>query len=580
MYIYPNTTVKILHNVSLNNDYDHTIYFDNPTAQRNFFDNQLRVKYTLNNQQYQRKERGWMQVNLNQNQLWDCTYLMFQNTNYTIAPSGNQGTSLKWFYAFILNVEYVNENVSKINFEIDEMQTWMFDYVLSECFVEREHTATDNLFENLVEENLDLGTDFSVQLYRRLDLKPDRIVVLYTSVVDDSEDPPVLYPATANKIGDYFTGIGMSTFNMGDETSLQSLGEFLHKYIDNGFENAIISIYQIPHFINSLVVDPYNTQTWTVTPNLVNVDGYVPKNKKLFNYPYNFLKLSNNKGEDAIFKHELWNDPSHIGAFALRGVGLGVPSVMCFPLAYRDIPLDFENGLMYSGFNECAWTGDAYQVWLAQNRENNKLSMAIGAGTLLVGGALALGGATAGSLPMLQMPQSVPLNIGAGNLLGPAAGNLPSYMAIGGGSTQIGGSMIKAGGATLLGSILNQIYAKNRLEATPRPAHGQYNNDIFNMQNGIAGFSCYQMTIKNEFARIIDEYFSRFGYACHRVKVPNKNARRNWTYTKTIGCEIVGNLPSDSIAKIKNIYDNGITFWNDGMNIGNYGDFTNPVYSS
>ena len=37
MYIYPNTTLKILHNVPLNNDYDHTIFFDGKIAQTEYF---------------------------------------------------------------------------------------------------------------------------------------------------------------------------------------------------------------------------------------------------------------------------------------------------------------------------------------------------------------------------------------------------------------------------------------------------------------------------------------------------------------------------------------------------------------
>lgn len=586
MYIYPNTTVKILHNVSLNNDYDHTIYFGSESAQRTFFDNPLRVKYTLNNQQYQRKERGWMQVNLNQNQLWDCTYLMFQNTHYTLAPSQSQGTSYKWFYAFILNVEYVNENVSRINFEIDEMQTWMFDYVLDKCFVEREHSTSDNMFENIVEEDVDIGTDLSVQLFRRYNLSPSKVMVIYTSLVvpDHPSDPDTKYhleSATPRKIGDYFTGIGMRYFDLNSSApdyGLNAFGDFLHLYIDNGFEDAILSIYQYPSFIMNAYTDEYSTDTWSLTPNLTNVDGYVPKNKKLFIYPYNFLKLSNNKGEDVIYKNEMWNNPSLIGVFELSGVSVGIPSVMCYPLNYRDISRDYENGLMYTGFNECAWAGDAYQIWLAQNRKNNELGAKIAAGALLVGAGLAIGGATAGALPMVTLPQSVPMEIGAGNLLGPAMGNVATKMAVGGGSTQIGGSMIKYGASGLVGLITRKIAAKNKLEATPRPAHGHINNDIFNMQMGLCGYTCYQMTIKKEYAKIIDEYFSRFGYACKRIKVPNRNARINWTYTKTIGCEISGNLPSDSIAKIKSIYDSGITFWNDGMNIGNYGDFTNPTY--
>ena len=149
MYIYPNSDLYILHNISLNNDYDHTIYFSSVQDQTNFFldPNNHFIKMHLTNQSYIRKERGWMQVNFNQNDLYDCTYLMFKNTHYLG----------KWFYAFILSVEYVNDNTSKINFEIDVMQTWFFDYTLDECFVEREHSISDSLFETTVEEDLYLS---------------------------------------------------------------------------------------------------------------------------------------------------------------------------------------------------------------------------------------------------------------------------------------------------------------------------------------------------------------------------------------------------------------------------------------
>lgn len=578
MYISPNSDLYILKNVNLNSDYDHTALFDTPSLQYSYFIS--KYKYHLTNQSYQRKERGWLKVDITQNDLLDCTYIMFKN-NYGTSTYAN-----KWFYAFITDIQYVNDKTSLLKFEIDELQTWHFNYTLDKCFVEREHTLTDNLFENLVEENLDIGDDFSVQIYRRFDLNPEKVVVIYTSevIADDPTDPDTKYHLErpiSRKIGGFFTGIGLRYFDMssGDpDFGMQAFGDFLHLYIDNGFEDAILRIYQLPDFITNLYVDASSTESWSVAPSFNNIDGYVPKNNKLFNYPYNFLKLSNNKGSDVVFKHEMWNSISDIGTFELKGVGLGNPCVMCYPCNYRDIPKDYENGLMYTGFNECAWVGDAYQIWLAQNRENIDLAAKIAAGTLLVGGALALGGATAGTLPMLTLPASAPVEIGAGNLLGPAAGNVATRIAVGTGSTEIGGKMIMAGGGGLFGTIYSAIRAKNKLEATPRPAHGHINNDIFNIQTALCGYTCYQLTIRHEYAKIIDEYFSRFGYACREIKIPNRVARRNWTYTKTIGCEINGNIPSESLSKIKSIYDNGITWWRNADNIGNYGDFSNPTF--
>ena len=95
--------------------------------------------------------------------------------------------------------------------------------------------------------------------------------------------------------------------------------------------------------------------------------------------------------------------------------------------------------------------------------------------------------------------------------------------------------------------------------------------------SGQMDFWVGHVTIKAQFAKIIDEYWSKFGYPCHKVKVPNRNARANWNYVKTQGCEFTGSIPASDAEAIKAIYDNGVTFWNDINNVGNYGDFTNPI---
>lgn len=88
-----------------------------------------------------------MRVGLSADACYDCNYLMFQNS----------GFGSKWFYAFITSVEYVNNAVTEISFEIDVMQTWFFNYSVGECFIEREHSASDEIGENLVPETVNVG---------------------------------------------------------------------------------------------------------------------------------------------------------------------------------------------------------------------------------------------------------------------------------------------------------------------------------------------------------------------------------------------------------------------------------------
>lgn len=531
MYIYPNTTLKILRGVNLNNDYDHTIFFDGKVAQTEYF--LSKAKYTLTNQSYQRKERGWIQVDINQNNLWDCTYIMYQNTSY----------NNKWFYAFILSVDYVNDSVSKINFEIDVMQTWFFDHVLDKCFVEREHASTDVAGDNTIDEGLDLGPEYHVQANARYNLDCTRICVVEAGRWNPTTDEYL--PYDGYKCLNYYTGMRFTSFDLLDTNSLDELRQHLKSYIEHGIEDAIVAIYQYPRFMGEMPLSAsgsenygYVTHDYAFYPNTVQIDGYIPKNRKLFTYPYNFIEVDNGLGDTAKFKMEVW-DSTHVGNFRIYGTPHGIPTCACMPVYYNGEANSYQNALTNKINIQSAWSGDAYQVWLARNEKNIGIN------------------ATRGYLGAMA-------SFATGTVVG------SPLMMTGG---------IAAAGMTLFDSITQKIKKKNETDATPDPIHGQITNDMLNLQSNLNHFAFRQKTVRQEYAKIIDEYFSRFGYACHRVKEPARKVRQNWTYTKTVGCEINGNIPSDDLIKLKSIYDHGVTFWTNGNNIGNYGDFTNPILS-
>ena len=127
MYIAPDTEIRVLRNVPLDNTYEHAIGWTERTQQTDYF--KSKTKFTFSKQTYQRLQRGKMRVEKPAESLYDCNYLMYQNTAF--------GT--KWFYAFITGVEYVNNITSEITFEIDPLNTWYFDWSFGDCFVEREN---------------------------------------------------------------------------------------------------------------------------------------------------------------------------------------------------------------------------------------------------------------------------------------------------------------------------------------------------------------------------------------------------------------------------------------------------------
>ena len=98
----------------------------------------------------------------------------------------------------------------------------------------------------------------------------------------------------------------------------------------------------------------------------------------------------------------------------------------------------------------------------------------------------------------------------------------------------------------------------------------------FTGMNQAYRFSFMNRHISPEIATIIDDYFTRYGYACHKLKVPNRNSRPQFNYVQTVDCLIEAldtsghGLPADDEATICGIYNRGITFWKNPANIGDY----------
>lgn len=72
--------------------------------------------------------------------------------------------SKKTWYGFIRSAAWINRNLTLITYDVDPIQTYMFEAIidssksgvveLPQCYVEREHTSTDNYFEHRIPENL------------------------------------------------------------------------------------------------------------------------------------------------------------------------------------------------------------------------------------------------------------------------------------------------------------------------------------------------------------------------------------------------------------------------------------------
>ena len=507
-YITPNTTVYIMRNIPLDGSYQHTIYFASESAQQNYFFSQAnnKIAYTINPQSYQRVHSNRIRVEIPVDSLHDCNYLAFKNTPFN---------ATKWFYAFITAVEYINNAVSEVEYEIDVMQTWLpsVDYSLGSCFVEREHSLTDAIGENLVPENLEIG-ELITKSKSDFDMSTMYVCAM-TTKTSDGEKP------TGRTINGVYTPLNIIAGIPATDAS--SLNELLEEFVGAGQEDAIVSLYQYPAFCGDASTVTPNTALANVLFPSTDINGYTPKNKKLFTYPYCCLVVSNNQGQTAEFRWENFVLNNGSAQFTVVGVFQGTPCVMCYPRNHKGIIQDYDSGLTISSFPMCPFAGDTYQAWMAQNRSSESTSIISSALSSAATSALGLA-----------------INTGA--------------------------------------KIANTLARRADLKNTPPQVHGQTSCDSLNVGIGRVGFTFKAMQIKPEFARIVDDYFSMFGYATHKLKIPNLNSRPQWNYVKLVTVEFLnGNkIASDYIEKVISIYENGITFWHHPENIGNYALPNNP----
>ena len=145
------TNLTLYKNIPLSPDYRDTVYFASAQEQQAWFATFSTYAFAFTNQMYQRVTKNSVRLEGNPRQYDGINYMKFQNT-FT-------GGVNRWWYAFVLETEYVNENVFDVIYEIDVMQTFLVgtDYDLLDCYVEREHQATDDIGDNLLKEPVSIG---------------------------------------------------------------------------------------------------------------------------------------------------------------------------------------------------------------------------------------------------------------------------------------------------------------------------------------------------------------------------------------------------------------------------------------
>ena len=444
---------------------------------------------------------------------------------------------------FIEEMEYLNDSTTLIKIKTDVYQTWQFDLTFKRCFVEREHVNDDTIGKHTLDEGLPTGEpiindtlDYSVG---SVDGDSQRFVAQVTQLPDGVKVPDSYKNRVYNGIpqGCYFIVMDRAS----------SLAKFTRWYDKKGQANAIVAMFIAPKMlVNSAVYSNYTIGEGVGSTRLgfmpstfgtynfpavgptysSTLNGYSPKNRKMYCYPYSYLRVSNNCGSEVVYKWEDWQDPTHTD-FYVRGVLCQGCSIRLIPHLYKgnDPSLQaYDYGLNLGKFPILSWSSDYYLNWQAQNGKNNELHMQMG------------------------------IVSGVGQMIGGVAGILDN-------NAGPGISSLTSGAMNIEDSIVDAIHESNIAQLTPDQARGNTNSGDLSYSIQKTCFTFSKMSCRREYAVMIDSFFSMFGYKVNEVKIPNITGRSNWNYVRTKGCNIISNIPQEDLDEIKAMFDSGVTIW-------------------
>ena len=525
---------------------ENQLTFANNIAQYNYFSSLQKIEF--DNFTYQRKDNT-IRIPANIEGILQYNYVMYRNTAF----------SNKWFYAFITDMQYLNDEVTAVTIKTDVWQTWQFDLRYKRTFVEREHVSNDTIGLHTVPENLELG-DYVINNTRHfslnIDANPDPAVAdkwyvcfVVTSPPEPNNPVPIIQ-SVGYDIGSAFSPL--IYFAVRSNNGYEDAREIIEWYDSVGgtTSDAIKNVYMIPYSC----VDTSVSQTWTkgntsittyaikssveslnlypVIEDDVLAGQYQPRNNKLYTWPYSYLYLSNKNGSDVVYrwedgKYEIGSDNKYHFKYYFKTaiVPSASLSAKLYPIEYKG---KRETSSYYSLWNYginfgkipiCAWVTDYYTNWLTQNGVN----IASQVGTSLISSTVR---ASAGDIAGASL-----------NLLG------------------------------TVGNSLAQVYSA---KVTPDQANGDLNVGDVTFAYTFNNITAYSMTIKKEYSEIIDSYFDAYGYKVNTVKIPNITGRRNWNYVKTIGCYIDAEIPQSDLQEIKSLFDKGITLWHNPATFADY----------
>lgn len=449
---------------------------------------------SLTNQSWARFEDGF-KINVSESFALNCNYLSYQNSGGRV------------IYCFITEVKYINSETTFVKGDVDVFCTYCTEYTVHDSLVIREHVKDDIPSKYTLKENVEIG-HYLCQKYDKIDeLLPLAICTLtnkngkaFKFFMENEKDE--IQDVTGEIVGKIYTCDELNV-NM----TADGANTFLTETVKESGAAAVSAVFMFPAVFLKNITRQFSFQT---SPTL---SGYTPRNKKLLNFPYKFLKVSNNEGQE-IDLYPQKNNDDNTYKFVLSGNPLGDRNVQLHVKQYENCLNNTNYRLLLSDYPSCNWSYSAFYDFNARNKYSIVTNMA---GNVINAGA---GMIMSEANPMMAISNMVG---SVGNALNQAAGYADTY--------ERPNVKVEGGGSS------------------------------GNIANNLKTFSFFEMCISKENAQRIDDYFDTYGYRIDTVKVPEMNTRSAWNYVELRNANITGNIPSKFLTIIKQTFERGVKLW-------------------
>ena len=493
-----NNRIILASGINVTRDYTHVLNLDQAGMISLCAGNSV---YDSSDYEFIRSDENTVQV--------QCDYNTALSDNYICII--DQSFTTKAIFGFIDSVKYISDGCCRIKFEWDQFHTWHYLITRNSVFVDRQHPQSDDKFANLQPE------PFTGDLYKtigavNINVNPTQFVALFSERWTGSGFAPPDPESSAfgfidnlpHTMYEYIDNIDAANYN------LSLFAVYYQHYIENGKAADLLGMYLRP--------TPHES-AYTFGEH-ADLDGYVPKNKKMYNSPFCLYKLSNNSGQNLSLKPELCGNTLTV---KWKCADCGKAQSFLYPGEYAGRTDNYDFGLLIDNYMTVPMAVDSYAAWMGQSSAGAAANIALSGGLGLIGAVtgnpMAMAGAAMGAIS----------EIGSMFLK-------PDNMA----DTVVG----RSGGAVINQAM--QLYM----------------------------FTVEYQTIKADVAKRIDDYFTVYGYAQNTIQqVYTSNPRFPWHFVKIGSREIIGKsnrVPKNAFDAINNAYRSGVTFWQSNDIIGNY----------